>query len=170
MINILPLEPRCGILWMYYSKLAVKGAGMIRNRLILAAFVLCAPAFAHSYQQKGIEIGHAWSLPTDSSEAMAFFPLLNTGPTEDRLIAMTSPFAKSITYVDRFGTVQANLPLQPKLPVALRKGGAHIRLTGLTRALKLGSKIPLTLSFEKAGRITIEVWIEPAPYAKSAQH
>jgi periplasmic copper chaperone A len=143
---------------------------MIKHALTFAAFALCAPAFAHSYQQKTIQIGHAWSLPTDSSETQAFFPLLNVGAEADQLLSMTSPMAKRVTYVDRLGTEQKTLPLLPKTPVALRKGGAHIKLGGLSRALKHGDKVPLTLTFAKAGRITIEVWIEPAPYAKSQKH
>jgi periplasmic copper chaperone A len=123
-------------------------------------------AAAHSYQQKAIQIGHAWSLPTDSSDAQVFFPLLNTGASDDRLLTVSSPAAKSAIFVNRFGTEQAAFTLPPKMPVALRKGGAHIWLKGLNHQLKNGEKIPLTLNFEKAGRLTIEVWIEPAPYAK----
>jgi periplasmic copper chaperone A len=140
---------------------------MIKHALALAALIVSAPAAAHSYAHKGIQIGHAWSLPTDSSETQAFFPLLNIGAAEDRLIAMTSPVAKKVTFVDRFGTEQPSVTLAPNMPLALRKGGAHIRLTGLTRALKHGDKVPMTLTFAKAGRISIEVWIEPAPYAKT---
>jgi periplasmic copper chaperone A len=139
---------------------------MIKTCAALFALLSIGNAHAHSYQQKAIQIGHAWSLPTDSSETRAFFPLLNTGMTGDRLIAMTSPVAKSITYVDRLGTEQTSLILPSKMPIALRKGGAHLRLTGLTRPLKHGDKVPLTLTFEKAGRIKVELWIEPAPYAK----
>jgi periplasmic copper chaperone A len=139
---------------------------MIKTCTALFALLLGGNAYAHSYQQKSIQIGHAWSLPTDSSETRAFLPLLNTGMTGDRLVAMSSPVAKSVIYVDRFGTDQSGLVLPSKMPIALRKGGAHLRLTGLTRALKQGDKIPLTLTFEKAGRITVQLWIESAPYAK----
>jgi periplasmic copper chaperone A len=133
----------------------------------LFCLLLATPALGHSYQQKSIQVGHAWALPTDSSESQAYFPLNNTGGSEDQLISMSSPVAKSVTYVDRFGTEQSSLRLSPKMPVALRKGGAHLRLKGLKRQLKHGAKIPLTLQFEKAGRITVELWIEPTPYAKS---
>jgi periplasmic copper chaperone A len=132
----------------------------------LICLLLATPALAHSYQQKSIQIGHAWALPTDSSESQAYFPMLNTGASEDQLIGMSSPAAKSILYVDRFGSNQNSLRLPPKMPVALRKGGAYLYLKGLNRQLKSGTKIPLTLQFEKAGRITIELWIEPTPYAK----
>jgi periplasmic copper chaperone A len=131
--------------------------------------LIATPVLAHSYQQKSIQIGHAWALPTDSSQSQAYFPLLNTGASEDQLIGMSSPAAKSIIYIDRFGTVQSSLRLSPKMPVALRKGGAYLQLKGLNRQLKSGAKIPLILQFEKAGRITIELWIERTPYAKTHQ-
>ncbi len=138
--------------------------------IALFILVLSSTAQAHSYKQKAIQIGHAWTMPTDSSQAQAYFPLLNSGTTEDRLIGMSSPVAKSVIYVDRFGSEQKSLPLSPQMPVALRKGGAHLRLNGLTRALKHGDKIPLTLSFEKSGRIVIDLWIEPTPYATQTKH
>ncbi len=138
------------------------------KKLCIALFMLLASgsAQAHSYKQKAIQIGHAWSMPTDSAQAQAYFPLLNSGDTEDRLISMSSPAAKSVIYVDRFGTEQQSLRLSPNMPIALRKGGAHLRLSGLTRSLKDGDKVPLMLNFEKSGRIVIDVWIEPTPYAK----
>jgi periplasmic copper chaperone A len=140
----------------------------MKNICAALFYVLIAtPALAHSYQQKSIQIGHAWALPTDSSQSQAYFPLLNTSLSEDQLISMSSPVAQSVVYVDRFGTEQSSLRLSSKMPVALRKGGAHLRLKGLKQQLKHGAKVPLTLQFEKAGRITIELWIEPTPYAKS---
>jgi periplasmic copper chaperone A len=137
--------------------------------IALLMVVFGSTAQAHSYKQKAIQIGHAWSMPTDSSETQAYFPLLNSGDTEDRLISMSSPVAKSVIYVDRFGTEQKVLVLSSKMPVALRKGGAYLRLYGLKRALKDGDKIPLTLNFEKSGRVVIDLWIEPTPYAKPHQ-
>ncbi len=144
---------------------------MIKKIFFLIALLgASVGAHAHSYRLKTIQIGHAWSLPTDSNAACVFFPLLNTGVAADRLIALTSPVANSVVYVDRFGTEQATLTLTPKVPVALRKGGACLKLLGVKKPLRTGAKIPLTLTFETAGRITIDVWIEPAPYAKPHQH
>jgi periplasmic copper chaperone A len=42
----------------------------------------------------------------------------------------------------------------------LDSGGLHIQLVGVQRQLVEGATIPLTLTFEKAGRIEIEVPVQ----------
>jgi copper(I)-binding protein len=44
----------------------------------------------------------------------------------------------------------------------LRPGGLHVMLIGLAQPLVQGTKIPLTLSFERAGTVTVEVMVEAA--------
>jgi copper(I)-binding protein len=44
--------------------------------------------------------------------------------------------------------------------VALAPHGAHIMLMGLKAPLELAQTFPLTLTFEKAGSITVEVTVE----------
>jgi copper(I)-binding protein len=39
--------------------------------------------------------------------------------------------------------------------VELKPGGFHMMLMGLTRPLKTGDKVQLTLNFEKAGKIPV---------------
>jgi copper(I)-binding protein len=50
----------------------------------------------------------------------------------------------------------------PRLPVPaggsveMKPGGYHVMLLGLTRDLKLGDTVDVTLTFEQAGVMTIE--------------
>lgn len=44
----------------------------------------------------------------------------------------------------------------------LKPGGFHVMLLGLTKPLREGERFPLTLVFEKAGKIDIEVEIAKA--------
>ena len=44
---------------------------------------------------------------------------------------------------------------------ALEPGGDHLMLFGLADGLEPGSRFPLTLLFEKAGPVTVEVRIAP---------
>src|SRR3546814_9738821 len=43
---------------------------------------------------------------------------------------------------------------------ALQPGGIHIMLIGLKQPLREGERFPLTLTFEKAGAVTVEVAVE----------
>jgi hypothetical protein len=44
----------------------------------------------------------------------------------------------------------------------LRPGGLHIMLIGLKAPLKEGTRFPLTLKFEKAGEVALEVAVRAA--------
>ena len=44
---------------------------------------------------------------------------------------------------------------------ALEPGGDHLMLFGLKSGLETGSGFPLTLLFEKAGAVTVEVRVAP---------
>jgi periplasmic copper chaperone A len=51
------------------------------------------------------------------------------------------------------------LTLPPGKSITLAPGGYHIMLMGLTAPLKSGEKVPVTLTFEKAGeaKVTFDV-------------
>jgi len=53
-----------------------------------------------------------------------------------------------------------DIDVPPAAPVELKPGGLHIMLLGLTAPLKEGDSFPLTLTFAKAGEITVPVHIE----------
>jgi copper(I)-binding protein len=52
------------------------------------------------------------------------------------------------------------VPANGKLTLA--PGGLHIMLMGLKKPLAAGSSFPLTLQFEKAGEVKVEVQVESA--------
>jgi hypothetical protein len=46
--------------------------------------------------------------------------------------------------------------------VSFQPGGNHVMLFGLTQPLKAGEEFPLTLEFEKAGKVEVQVQVESA--------
>jgi copper(I)-binding protein len=56
----------------------------------------------------------------------------------------------------------ASIEVGPHAKVALKPGGLHIMMIGLKKPLEKGSHFPLTLTFEKAGKMTVEVTVEAA--------
>ncbi|MBK8174756.1 MAG: copper chaperone PCu(A)C [Rhodospirillales bacterium] len=94
----------------------------------------------------------------------AFMTLKNSGSVDDKLIAAHSPVATQVelhTHI-KDGEVMRMRPV-PSIDVpaggsaTLQPGGLHIMLIGLKAPLKQGEQFPLTLSFAKAGEMTIEV-------------
>ena len=98
-----------------------------------------------------------------SRPGAAYLTLDADGP--DRLIGVTSPVAAQVMIhavetdeagVSRMRHVET-LDVGPPAPVVMAPGGMHLMLMGLTRKLEEGTRFPLTLTFETAGEMTVEV-------------
>jgi len=112
-----------------------------------------------------LEIGDAWARCSSggASGAAGFFTLANGGSTADRLTAAASPVAARIEIhaIKVVGSGIAMRPLPNGLNVpsgvtlTLKPRGYHLRLLDLRHALGKGTRVPVTLTFEKAGNIEI---------------
>jgi len=152
---------------------------MLTRRLLLTAAVaatLASPAFGHDYQLGALKIGHPWARATVAANGGAFLSVDNTGATADRLLrASTDVAAKTELHthikdgdIMRMRPVEAiDLPAGKK--VMLEPGGYHVMLLGLKKPLKEGERFPLTLEFEKAGKVTVEIAVDK-PGAGAAEH
>jgi hypothetical protein len=52
------------------------------------------------------------------------------------------------------------LTVEPGKTVKLAPGGYHLMLLDIKRPLKRGDKVPVTLEFEKAGKVTVSLDVE----------
>jgi copper(I)-binding protein len=57
-----------------------------------------------------------------------------------------------------------------KQSVEFKPGGMHVMLIGLKTPLKVGNSFPMTLRFEKAGSVSVNVRVLPAPPAAEHKH
>jgi hypothetical protein len=101
----------------------------------------------------------------------------NTTATVDRLVSATSPAARVVelhTHIMDGGVMRMRpvtaIEVNPGEPAVLRPGGLHVMLIDLTGALQAGQTIPLTLRFEKAGEVTVQVPVRPAGAAGHGGH
>ena len=53
--------------------------------------------------------------------------------------------------------------------VEFKPGGLHVMFIGLKQPLAIGSKVPVTLKFEKAGEVKVEFDVMPRPPATKAK-
>jgi len=142
----------------------------VRAARLLACIVLpaalAAPAFAHSYKLGTVEIGHVWAPPSSEDGASVYGPLFQSGSAPDRLIAASSPAGGAVVLQDKQGVSRPwgeGLELKPGEPVSLASFGDHLEVTGLKHPLNEGDSFPLTLKFEAAGSITVDVLVEKTP-------
>ena len=97
--------------------------------------------------------------------AGGFLTLTNNGTQDDTLIAVETPVAKvgQIHEMAMEGDVMKmrQLPDGLVIPagetVVLEPGGYHLMFMGLTGPIAEGAAVPVTLTFEKAGTITLDL-------------
>jgi len=124
-------------------------------------------AGAHDYKLGTLEIAHPWAraTPPSAPSGGGYLTITNKGPTEDRLVSVKSPAAGAVQVhemkmegnVMRMREVEGGLAIPPGATVALAPGGFHLMMMGLKVPLKEGEKVPVTLVFQKAGSIDIEL-------------
>jgi copper(I)-binding protein len=139
------------------------------KRLMLLAALIASPALAHDYKLGDLQIDHPFARATAGRTGGAFLTIKNAGAGADRLIAAASPVAPNVELhtTVKDGDVMRMRPVAAiDVPagetVRLQPGGLHVMLIGLAKPLKAGEKFPLTLTFEKAGKVEVTVDVDVA--------
>lgn len=147
---------------------------MKSSSILSAAALLLAGTFAHAHSFKlgDIEIGHPHARVTAAGQPIGggYLTLVNKG-RDDKLLSVRAAVSESVELhsmsmegdVMRMRQVEA-IALPTGKKVELKPGGFHIMFVGLKAPLKAGDKFPMTLKFEKAGEVEVEVSVE-APKA-----
>lgn len=151
---------------------------MLRRSLLAASAALAVlPAAAHDYAAGDIRIDHPWTRAAGANaNGAGFMTLRNAGAQPDRLLSATTPAARVVELhthlregdVMRMRPVQ-DIPVPAGGSVELRPGGLHLMLIGLAAPLQQGGRVPLTLRFERAGEVQVELSVESAG-ARGAGH
>jgi copper(I)-binding protein len=142
--------------------------------LVLAGF---AVAGAQEYKQGDVTVSQVWVRPAaEGKVSAAYFSIENHGSEADKLTGAESPVAgMSMLHetIDDNGVMKMRHSAGIEIPAGgaaeLKPGGSHVMLMGLKQALVEGQTIPLTLTFAKAGTISVSATVQKAP-AGSADH
>lgn len=138
---------------------------------LIGVLAVSSGAASQEYRAGSIRIDHPWSRATAPTAPAAggFMALTNTGTTPDRLVSAASDIAETTelhTHINEGGVMRMrpveDIAIPPGETVALRPGGLHVMFIGLRQPLAEGSRFPLTLTFEQAGTVTVEVGVEAA--------
>ncbi len=133
---------------------------------------LCtAPALAHGGQAGDVEITHPYatpSLPGAANGGAYIVRLENKGKVADRLLRASSPAAQRVELhtMSMDGNVMrmrevGEIALAPGAKVEMRPGaGFHLMLMGLQQPLQEGASFPLTLEFERGGKVEVKVVVQ----------
>ncbi len=148
---------------------------------VLASHLTATLGHAHDYTVRDLKIDHPWARPTPGGAKVAavYLKLINKSNEADTLVSASSTLGTKIeihetTLVDGIAKMRrrdSGLPVAAKSTVSLEPAGLHLMLLGLARPLKVGDRIPLTLTFQSRGAVEVKVNVEKAPAAaKEPEH
>lgn len=121
-------------------------------------------------------VAEPWARSTSAGQkAGGGFMVLRGGAQADRLTGGSTPVAERVELhtmsmdgnVMRMRQVEG-IEVPAGQTVALAPGGLHVMFMGLKDELKPGSRVPLTLKFEKAGTVQVEVEVRDRAAAGGA--
>lgn len=129
------------------------------------ATLLVAPASAQDVKAGDLVITQPWSRATPGGAKVAggYLNIENKGAAADRLIGGSADIAGKFEVhemavkdgVMTMRPLDKGLAIEPGKTVKLAPGGYHVMLMDLKGALKQGDKVPVTLEFEKAGKVKV---------------
>jgi copper(I)-binding protein len=92
--------------------------------------------------------------------ALFFVDITNTGISEDFLVRVEMPIAKRAQILSAAGEPLQKLPVPATSMLRLRADGERVALADLTRELKAGEVVIVTLFFERTGALGVVSSVE----------
>jgi periplasmic copper chaperone A len=155
---------------------------MLLKKTLLIAALLSPSLFAnaHEYNAGELHIEHPWSreMPAVAPTAAAYFVVHNKGAEADRLLSVSTQHAGKAELHEHIHA-DGLMKMQQVQTVVIPAGGEvkfepmgyHVMLFNLKQQAKDGERFPLTLTFEKAGTVEVEIAVQKdAPAEQGAAH
>lgn len=148
----------------------------------LIACLVSFPVFAAEGAARAgdLEITNAWTreAPPRARVGGGYLTVRNTGTKPDRLVEARATFASRVE-IHEMGMANGVMTMAPlpeglKIPpggtVELKPGGFHIMFMGLVAPPKAGSSVSVTLVFERAGEVTLDMPVAPVGAKQPVGH
>lgn len=139
--------------------------------LVLALLGTTLPAQAHEQRAGDIVLSHAWApaTPGGARSAAGYVLIENTGGEPERLLGIASRIAE-VAELHQMSMENDVMKMAPtgvlEIPaggsVKLKPHGLHVMLMGLRVPLAEGDTFILTMTFERAGSIDLQVVVQSA--------
>jgi copper(I)-binding protein len=145
---------------------------MLRGLTYTALFttLLMTPACAEQVKAGDLVITQAWSRATPGGAKIGsgYLTIENKGAAPDRLTGVSADVAGKVEVhemamnngVMTMRPLDGGLTIDPGKTVKLAPGGYHLMMFDLKAPLKQGDKVPVTLEFEKAGKVNVSLDVQ----------
>jgi copper(I)-binding protein len=141
----------------------------IKRSAALALLAAASAANAQDVMAGSLHIMKPWARATAPTATVGggFMGLMNMGKTDDALIAVKAGVSDKVelhTHMMDGGVMKMREVPRIDVPagktVELKPGGFHIMFINLKSPLKQGENVPLTLVFEKAGEVKVNMAVD----------
>ena len=115
-------------------------------------------------------ISNAWTRATPGGAKVGggYLTIENKGTTADKLVGGTTTVAGKLEVhqmsmsdgVMKMHPVEGGLTIEPGKTVKLAPGGYHLMMVDLKQPFKQGETVPVTLQFEKAGKVAVSLNVQ----------
>ncbi len=138
-------------------------------RIALTGVLLIPAAVAGAETAGCLSVSKAWARATPAGIAVggAYFTIVNRGKQADTLVSLRSPVAAMVelhrtTVENGLSRMRpaGQIVIAPGETVKAEPGGLHVMLMGLKSPLVSGARVPLVLTFQQAGAITVQVQVQ----------
>ncbi len=137
----------------------------------MLATVAAATLTTAAWAQDSITVEDAYARSSGKSAkaGAAFMMIQNAGEADDRLIAAESDVAARVELhthqVDANGVakmihVEEGFVIPAGETHMLKRGGDHVMFMGISAPFEHGATVPVTLIFEKAGEIEVDIPVD----------
>lgn len=145
---------------------------VLRTLTVAAALALASPVLAAPKVEGG------WSRPAaQGTTGGGFLTLVNPDKSADALVSATSPLAREVQIHQSSMTAGvasmqrlSRVPVAPGGRVTFAPGGYHLMLMGLTKPLKAGDAVPLTLTFASGAKVQATLVVGTGPPVAGHHH
>jgi copper(I)-binding protein len=136
----------------------------MRNSLI--ALTIAVAAVAPPALAADLAVSAAWSRPAvQGGNGAGYLTVTNTGAAADRLLSASSPAAGRVEIhqsmvmngVAMMHAADRGVAVPAGGKAVLAPGGYHLMLIGLKAASPAGGSVPVTLTFERAGKMNVNL-------------
>ena len=142
--------------------------GLLGTALALTA---ASNVSAQALQASAIRIDKPWTraTPPAAPTGAGYLSLTNEGRVADRLLEVMSPIAgraeihtmEIVGDVSRMRWQKDGVELPPGKTVELKPGGVHFMFLKLKQPIQPGTKVPITLVLQRAGKVEVELLATP---------
>ncbi len=139
--------------------------------LAAVALLVATAAQAHSHKIKSLEIVHPWCIETNdiAHPVSVFMTIKNSGRPDRLLRATTSIAGKTELRTAGDDKAVASVGVATHGATDLKRDGPHIQLSDVRKQLAPYDSFLMTLVFERAGKVEVEVMVEEASILAPAQ-